>query len=384
MEVCGGHTHTIYRHGIEHVLPSNVELVHGPGCPVCVIPMGRVDDAIAVAETPGRDLHVVRRHDARARRQRQPARGQGARRRRALRLLAARRPAHRRSRTPTARSCSSPSASRPPRRRPRSRCSRPASYGVTNFTRLLQPRHDRPADQGDPRVARPAPRRLPRPRPRVDGGRQPALPVRARAVRQAAGHRRLRAARHPAGHRHAAARRSARAAARSRTSTPGSCATRATRGRWPVLAEVFELRPHFEWRGLGFISQSALEAAARVRRRSTPSCAIDVPGVRVADPKACQCGEVLKGVIKPWECKVFGTACTPGDADRHVHGVVRGRVRRVLQLRPAAPRGRGHAGPRRLRPAPGRARDRAVAGGHASRRAIRNATVATAGASTRT
>jgi hydrogenase expression/formation protein HypD len=36
-----------------------------------------------------------------------------------------------------------------------------------------------------------------------------------------------------------------------------------------------------------------------------------VPGVRVADPKACQCGEVLKGVIKPYECKVFGTACTP-------------------------------------------------------------------------
>src|SRR4026209_2885816 len=53
MEVCGGHTHTIYRHGIEHVLPEEVELVHGPGCPVCVIPMGRVDDAIAVAETPG-------------------------------------------------------------------------------------------------------------------------------------------------------------------------------------------------------------------------------------------------------------------------------------------------------------------------------------------
>ncbi len=53
MEVCGGHTHTIYRHGIEHVLPEEVELVHGPGCPVCVIPMGRVDDAIAIAETPG-------------------------------------------------------------------------------------------------------------------------------------------------------------------------------------------------------------------------------------------------------------------------------------------------------------------------------------------
>src|SRR3954452_1141269 len=53
MEVCGGHTHTIYRHGIEHVLPDTVELVHGPGCPVCVLPMGRVDDAIAIAQTDG-------------------------------------------------------------------------------------------------------------------------------------------------------------------------------------------------------------------------------------------------------------------------------------------------------------------------------------------
>ena len=52
MEVCGGHTHTIYRHGIEHLLPENVELVHGPGCPVCVIPMGRIDDAMWLAEQP--------------------------------------------------------------------------------------------------------------------------------------------------------------------------------------------------------------------------------------------------------------------------------------------------------------------------------------------
>ena len=76
------------------------------------------------------------------------------------------------------------------------------------------------------------------------------------------------------------------------------------------LAEVFELRPHFEWRGLGFIAQSAL----KLRDEFAPWDAelrFAVPGVRVADPKACQCGEVLKGVIKPWECKVFGTACTP-------------------------------------------------------------------------
>src|SRR2546421_7505449 len=53
MEVCGGHTHTIYKHGIEDLLPPEVELVHGPGCPVCVIPMGRQDDALAIAQRPG-------------------------------------------------------------------------------------------------------------------------------------------------------------------------------------------------------------------------------------------------------------------------------------------------------------------------------------------
>ncbi|MGH3511696.1 MAG: hydrogenase formation protein HypD, partial [Pseudonocardiaceae bacterium] len=52
MEVCGGHTHTIYKHGLEDYLPESITLVHGPGCPVCVLPMGRVDDAIALAEQP--------------------------------------------------------------------------------------------------------------------------------------------------------------------------------------------------------------------------------------------------------------------------------------------------------------------------------------------
>jgi len=53
MEVCGGHTHTIYKHGIEDVLPRTIDLVHGPGCPVCVLPMGRIDDAIAIARMDG-------------------------------------------------------------------------------------------------------------------------------------------------------------------------------------------------------------------------------------------------------------------------------------------------------------------------------------------
>ena len=60
MEVCGGHTHAIYKYGVDDLLPANVELVHGPGCPVCVIPMGRVD----VVDTHGNTL--VAAGDARA------------------------------------------------------------------------------------------------------------------------------------------------------------------------------------------------------------------------------------------------------------------------------------------------------------------------------
>ena len=46
MEFCGGHTHVISRYGLEGILPKNVRMIHGPGCPVCVMPIGRIDSAI--------------------------------------------------------------------------------------------------------------------------------------------------------------------------------------------------------------------------------------------------------------------------------------------------------------------------------------------------
>jgi hydrogenase expression/formation protein HypD len=76
------------------------------------------------------------------------------------------------------------------------------------------------------------------------------------------------------------------------------------------MAQTMELRPFFEWRGLGFITHSALKIRPEFAQWDA-ELKFEVPGLRVADPKACQCGEVLKGVIKPWECRVFGTACTP-------------------------------------------------------------------------
>jgi hydrogenase expression/formation protein HypD len=77
-----------------------------------------------------------------------------------------------------------------------------------------------------------------------------------------------------------------------------------------AMADTMTLRPWFEWRGLGSITHSALQLSPRYADFDA-ELRFSVPGVKVADPKACQCGEVLKGVLKPWECKVFGTACTP-------------------------------------------------------------------------
>jgi hydrogenase expression/formation protein HypD len=77
-----------------------------------------------------------------------------------------------------------------------------------------------------------------------------------------------------------------------------------------AMAEVFELRPYFEWRGLGFISQSALRIRDAWAQWDAERI-FSVPGVRVTDPKAAQCGEVLKGVLKPAQCKLFGKECTP-------------------------------------------------------------------------
>ena len=66
MEVCGGQTHSIIRHGIDQLLPDAIEMIHGPGCPVCVTPLEMIDKALEIAVAARRDLLLVRRHAARA------------------------------------------------------------------------------------------------------------------------------------------------------------------------------------------------------------------------------------------------------------------------------------------------------------------------------
>jgi Hydrogenase formation hypA family len=84
-------------------------------------------------------------------------------------------------------------------------------------------------------------------------------------------------------------------------------------GNGPALAaisRVFELREFFEWRNLGSIDHSGVCVRAAYARYDAER-KFSLPGLKIADPKGCKGGEVLKGMIKPWQCKVFGGACTP-------------------------------------------------------------------------
>ena len=308
MEVCGGHTHTIYRHGIEHVLPENVELVHGPGCPVCVIPMGRVDDAIAIAETPGviftsfGDMMRVPGSNGNL----LGAKARGA----DVRFVYSPLDALKIAQDNPARSViflavgfetTAPSTA--------ITLLHARDAGVTNFSVF----------SNHVTIVPPIKAILESPDLRLDGFLGPGH------VSTVVGNRPYRFVCEKYGKPLVTAGFEPLDILQAIVMLllqirQGRCEienqyTRVVRDEGnpralKVLAEVFELRPHFEWRGLGFISQSAL----KLRDEFAPWDAellYSVPGVRVADPKACQCGEVLKGVIKPWECKVFGTACTP-------------------------------------------------------------------------
>src|ERR1700683_4383759 len=308
MEVCGGHTHTIYRHGIETGLPPHAELVHGPGCPVCVIPMGRVDDAIAVAlepnviftsfgdmmRVPGSEGNLLeaKAHGADIRFVYSPLD--------ALRV-AVENPDRDVVFFAVGFETTAPSTALT--------LLEAKAQGVRNFSVF----------SNHVTIVPPLRAILESPDLRLNGflgpghvstvvGQRPY-----RFVPSEYGLPLVTAGFEPLDILHAIAMLLAQI-------REGRCELENQYSRvvreegnpraLAVLGEVFELRPHFEWRGLGFISQSALKLRPEFAVFDT-ELLYEIPGVRVADPKACQCGEVLKGVIKPWECKVFGTACTP-------------------------------------------------------------------------
>ncbi len=308
MEVCGGHTHTIYKHGLEDYLPESITLVHGPGCPVCVIPMGRVDDAIYIAEQP--DVIMTSFGDM----MRVPGSTKSFFDAKAINAdmrmvyspldalkIARNNPDKRVVFMAIGFETTAPSTAMT--------VLRAAAEKIDNFSIFCNHVTIIPAIKAI----------LDSPDLRLDGFIGPGH------VSTVIGCRPYEFIAHGydkpivvAGFEPLDILQSiymlmvqlseGRCQVENQYTrvVPWDGNTRALQ----VIAETMELRPYFEWRGLGFISHSAL----RVRDAYAAFDAekiFQVPGVRVADPKACQCGEVLKGVLKPWECKVFGTACTP-------------------------------------------------------------------------
>ena len=308
MEVCGGHTHAIFKYGIEDLLPENVTMIHGPGCPVCVIPLGRVDDAISIALRPGVIFttfgDMMRVPGSRTNLIDAKARGAD------VRMVYSPLDALKIAKQNSGREVvflglgfetTAPSTAMT--------VLQAAKDSVENFSVFcnhimivpaLKALLDSPDLQIDGFVGpghvstvigtRPyefVPERYGK--PVVVSGFEPldVLQSILMVVRQ------INEARAEVENQYA------RVVPRD-----------GNRLALAALSEVFEPRDFFEWRGLGSIAHSGMRLKGKYAAFDA-ELRFDVPGLRIADPKACQCGEILKGVKKPWECKVFGTACTP-------------------------------------------------------------------------
>jgi hydrogenase expression/formation protein HypD len=308
MEVCGGHTHAIFRYGVAQMLPETIELVHGPGCPVCVLPMGRVDDCVAIAELP--NVVFATFGDAMrvpgSKKSLMQAKADGADVRMVYSPLDALAIARSRPEKEVVFfglgfETTMPSTALT--------VLQAEAEGITNFSLFCNhitiiPTIKAILDSPDLRLdgfigpghvsmvigTRPyefVPKLYGR--PLVVAGFEPLDVLQSiwMVIKQIA-----------------EGRQEVENQYNRVVQREGNSAALA------AISRVFELREFFEWRGLGSIDQSGVRIRSSYARFDAEK-KFTVPAVRIADPKACQCGEVLKGAIKPWQCKVFGTACTP-------------------------------------------------------------------------
>ncbi len=308
MEVCGGHTHTIFRYGIKNLLPDEIELIHGPGCPVCVLPMGRVDDCVALAEHPevifatfGDVMRVPG-----SRKNLLQAKSDGADVRIVYSPLDA---------LVLAKNCPNkeivffglgfettmPSSALT--------VLQAEKEGVKNFSIFCNHITIIPTMKAV----------LDSPDLQLDGFLGP-------------GHVSMVIGSRPY---HFIAEQYSRPLVIAgfepldilqsiwmllRQFEEGRCEIEnqyqrivreeGNKQALDSIERVFKPREHFEWRGLGSINHSGVcirEAYATYDAERKFS----IPNLKITDPQSCQCGEVLRGVIKPNECKVFGSTCTP-------------------------------------------------------------------------
>ncbi len=310
MEFCGGHTHAISRYGIADLLPSNVRMIHGPGCPVCVLPIGRVDQAIRLAREHGVILCTYAdtvRVPASDNLSLMRAKANGA----DVRMIYSTQDALKIARDNPQRevvflaigfeTTTPPTAVA---------VKQAAAEGLKNFSILCDhvltpaamhailavaggvaldgfvgPAHvstvigSRPYEPFADDYGKPV----------VIAGFEPldvmqAILMLVRQVNEG---------------RAAVENEFTRAVTRE-----GNLKAQ------ELVAEVFELRDLFEWRGLGSVPHSALKLRDKfVAFDAEQKFKVDY--VTVPDNKACECAAILRGQKRPQECKIFGTVCTP-------------------------------------------------------------------------
>ncbi len=315
MEFCGGHTHAVFKHGIPDLLPDNVELVHGPGCPVCVLPVPRLDLALELAAMPevmlasygdmlrvpasrrrsllearagGQDVRVVQSaNDAVELAQAHPERqvvmfAIGFETTTPPTALAIRRAAEL-GLSNFSVYCNhvlTPSAIQAILDAPDIR-----QLGPVCVDGFLGPSHVSTIIGSQPYEFFAAEYQ----RPVVIAGFEPldvmaAIVMLIRQLNQGRAEVENQFTRGVSRHGNLRAKR--------------------------LVADVFELRPEFEWRGLGSVAYSGL----RIKReyaRFDAERRFGLVEKPVRENKACQCPAIIRGVLKPTDCKIFGTTCTP-------------------------------------------------------------------------
>jgi len=308
MEFCGGHTHTIFRYGIEQLLPDKIELIHGPGCPVCVLPMGRVDDCVELAERP--NVIFTTFGDAMrvpgSKKSLLQAKADGADVRMVYSPLDAMELARKNPDKEVIFFALGFETTMPSTALT---VLQAKDQGITNFSLFCNHITTVPTIKAI----------LDSPDMQIDGFLAPghvSMVVGERPFDFVAEHYKKPIV--IAGFEPLDILQSIWMLLKQLKNKQNIVENQYARivpkdGNAPgmdAISKVFELREYFEWRGLGSIDHSGVKMtdaySAFDAERKFP-----VANIKIADPKSCQCGEVLKGVIRPWECKVFGTSCSP-------------------------------------------------------------------------
>ena len=315
MEFCGGHTHAISRYGIVDLLPDNVHMIHGPGCPVCILPIGRVENAIQLAQTPqlilcsyGDMLRIPTASGMSLLK----AKAQGA----DIRMIhssadaikiAQENPRHQvvffaigfeTTTPPTAVAIKQAQA-----------------LGLSNFSVFCN--HVLTPSAISHILQSPEVRQLNL--VRLDGFIGPAhvsTVIGSRPYEYFAEEFQKPVV--IAGFEPLDVMQAILMLIRQLNQGRAEVENEFTRAVLPngnikaqmLVAEVFELRRTFEWRGLGLVPYSALKIKSAYADFDAEQ-RFQMPALSIADNKACECGAILRGVKKPQDCKIFGTVCTP-------------------------------------------------------------------------